>query len=58
MNQHIYANMTSVKHHVIISSLFNPQWKDNREKYNIQSDIKPPLGKYCEVEWIIKFIRR
>ena len=27
------------------------------EKYNIQSDIKTLLGRYCEVEKIMKFLK-
>ena len=31
--------------------------RDSRIRYNIQSDIKTPLGKDCEVEKIIKFFK-
>ena len=36
----------------------NYKWKDSRKIYNIQSDIKKLLGKNCEVEKIMKFIKK
>ena len=34
-----------------------PQWRDSRKKHNIQGDIRTLLGKNCEVEKIIRFLR-
>ena len=35
-----------------------PQWRNSKRKYNIQSDIKMLRGKDCEVEKIIKFLKK
>ena len=34
-----------------------PQWRDSRVKYNIQGDIRTLLGKDCEVEQMMKFLK-
>ena len=34
-----------------------PQWRDNRKKYNIQSDIRTLLGKVFEAEKMMRFLR-
>ena len=35
-----------------------PSIERQRKKYNIKGNIKPLLGKYCEIENIMKFLRR
>ena len=34
-----------------------PQWRDSRRKYNIQGDIGELLGKDCEVEKMMEFLK-
>ena len=34
-----------------------PKWKDSRKKYNIQGDIRSLLGKDCEVEKMMRFLK-
>ena len=34
-----------------------PQWRDSRKKHNIQGDIRTLLGKECEVEKMMRFLR-
>ena len=34
-----------------------PQWRDSRKKHNIQGDIRTLLGKDCEVEKKMRFLR-
>ena len=34
-----------------------PQWRDSRKKYNIQSDIRTLLGKNCEEEKMMRFLK-
>ena len=34
-----------------------PQWRDIRKKYNIHGDIETLLGKNCEVEKIMRFLK-
>ena len=35
----------------------SPQWWDSRKKHNIQGDIRTLLGKECEVEKMMRFLR-
>ena len=32
-------------------------WRDSRKKYNIQGDVRTLLGKDCEVEKMMRFLR-
>ena len=34
-----------------------PQWRNSRTKHNVQGDIKALLGKDCEVEQMMKFLK-
>ena len=34
-----------------------PLWKDSRRKYNIQGDLRALLGKSCEVEKMMRFLK-
>ena len=34
-----------------------PQWRDSRKKYNIQGKIGALLGKNCEMEKIMEFLK-
>ena len=34
-----------------------PNWRDSRKKLNIQSNIRTLLGRNCEVEKIMKFLK-
>ena len=34
-----------------------PQWRDSRTKHGIQGDIRALLGKDCEVEQMMKFLK-
>ena len=34
-----------------------PQWKESRKKYNIQGNIGTLLGKNCEVEKMMRFLK-
>ena len=34
-----------------------PEWRDSRKKHNFQGDIKILLGKDCEVEKMMRFLR-
>ena len=34
-----------------------PQWRDSRKKYDIQGDIRILLGKSCEVEKLMRFLK-
>ena len=34
-----------------------PQWRDSRKKYSIQDDIRAILGKSCEVEKKMRFLK-
>ena len=40
----------------IVSKYMNPQWRD-RKKNNIQGDIRTLLGKSCEVEKMMWFLK-
>ena len=34
-----------------------PQWRDSRKEHNIQGDIRTLLGKDCEIEMMMRFLR-
>ena len=34
-----------------------PQWRDSRKKYNVQGDLRTAMGKDCEVEKIMRFLK-
>ena len=33
------------------------QWRDSKKKHNIQGDIETLLGKDCELEKIMRFLK-
>ena len=48
------AEMTAIKHCLQDC----PQWRDSRKKNNIQDDIRALLGKNCEVEKMMRFLKK